>query len=338
MSILKAFLQSPASLPAYRLYDFFRQSAAAVAAPRRLSLGQPLTPFFIIGSGRSGTTLMRAILVSHGTVAIPPESYVIPSVIRAYQSLNHLPWPDLCRVIIGRFESSQDFRHWEISLAPACREAMELPPARRDLASIIDIVFRCYLNEHFPAATMWGDKSPVNTTYVTWLDKLFPSARYIHLLRDGRDVVNSFIHSGIHSSLRAACEDWQDRVRAARRFGERIGGGRYLEIRYEDLVQQPRSQIERVTAFLGLEFNEAMLHHEAIVPNLRDIVELPHYAGVRQGINQDAISRWRQGLSSPDQAYVREKLHVDLVATGYLNSGAEFRSLTANSSLGSAAH
>lgn len=337
MSLVKGFRQSPLSLPAYRALDLLRQAASVLAAPRPLSLDRVPPPFFIIGSGRSGTTLMRAILASQGSLGIPPESYVLPDVIRAYRSLAYLAWPDLCRIIIGRFESSEHYRYWETDLGPACREAIDLPPDRRDLAGIVDIVFRCYLKQHFPAATLWGDKSPSNTTYVTWLDKLFPSARYIHLLRDGRDVVHSFLRTGITTNLRTACEDWQVRVRAARRFGRRIGSARYLEVRYEDLVRQPRNQIASVTSFLGLTFSEAMLHHETRAPDLQDIVQVPHYAGVLRGINDGAVSRWQQGLSRTEQAYVQRKLHTDLAATGYLDAGTDCFAPLPEPSLGSGA-
>lgn len=338
MSTVKGFRQSPLSLPTYRALDLLRQATAAVASRHALSLGQVPPPLFIIGSGRSGTTLMRAILVSHGSLAIPPESSVIPTVIRVYRSLDYLDWPDLCRIIIGRFESSEHFHYWKADLGGACREAIELPPDRRDLAGIVDIVFRCYLKQHFPAATMWGDKSPSNTTYVTWLDRLFPSARYIHLLRDGRDVVSSFLRTGITRNLRTACEDWQVRVRAARRCGQRVGAARYLEVRYEDLVRQPRSQIGRVTAFLGLKFSEAMLHHEAVAPDLGDIVAVPHYAGVLRSINDGAVGRWQLGLSRSDQAYVQRKLHADLAAAGYLDTGTNSLAPLPEAPFGSEAH
>jgi len=317
MLLLKQLRRSRFSLAARGAHDLLRYTVRAMASPPPLSLGQPLRPCFIIGSGRSGTTLVRAILAAHGGVAIPPESYVIPEVIRAYRSLGFLPWPDLCRVVVGRFESHPDFADWETDLAPACRHAISLPAEQRDLAHIIDAVYRCYLARHMPAATVWGDKTPSNTTFVEWLDRVFPSARYIHLLRDGRDVVSSFVRAGIASSLRGACDDWQGRVRAARGLGRRVGRDRYLEMRYEDLVLDPQAEILRLCSFLGLEFRDAMLQHERVAPGLADVCRVPHHANVRTRLNTSYVGNWRASLSAADQAYVEQRLGRDLVAAGY---------------------
>lgn len=317
MLLVQRIRRSRFGLAAARVQGLLGHAACAVGRPPPLSLGQPLRPCFIIGSGRSGTTLVRAILTAHGGVAIPPESYVIPEVIRAHRSLGFLSWPDLCRVVVGRFESHPDFADWETDLAPACRDAISLPPEQRDLAHIIDAVFRCYLYRHMPTAVLWGDKTPSNTTYVEWLDRVFPSALYIHVLRDGRDVVSSFMRTGIASSLGGACDDWRGRFRAARRLGRRVGEARYLEVRYEDLVTDWQREITRLCKFLQLEFRDAMLHHELIAPCLTDVRRVPHYANVLTRLNPSFVGNWRSNLSAADQALVERRLGLDLVAAGY---------------------
>jgi hypothetical protein len=172
------------------------------------------------------------------------------------------------------------------------------------------------MDQHFPAASIWGDKTPANTTYAQWIDRVFPAARYIHILRDGRDVVSSFVNAELRADLGHACEDWKARVAAARRLG-RKAGERYLEIRYEDLVLEPRQQISRVCGFLGIEFREAMLRHDQIASRLQDVAALPHHARVMKAISADRIGRWKQDLSSRQQAYVQRELKRGLTVAGY---------------------
>jgi hypothetical protein len=314
--MLRNLRRNKLGLAAGGVYDLLRFSRTALSRRHPLSPDQAPAPFFIIGSGRCGTTLLRAMLVSHGSVAIPPESNMIPAAIRKYSALSFLDWADLCRLVIADFESLPDFPHWQTSLAGAYAKAVALPSGQRALATIIDVIYRCYIEQHFPAASIWGDKTPANTTYVEWIDQVFPNARYIHMLRDGRDVVSSFVKSGIHSDLGRACEDWKARVAAARRFGEK-SGERYLEVRYEDLVREPRQQISRVCALLGLEFREAMLRHERIAPRLTDVAVVPHHSQVMRGINADRIGGWTRNLSAQQQAYVQRTLRRGLIAAGY---------------------
>ena len=61
-------------------------------------------PFFIVGSGRSGNTLLRAVLTGHSKVAIPPESYVLAKTIRRFRSYSFLNWSLLVRMILSEFE------------------------------------------------------------------------------------------------------------------------------------------------------------------------------------------------------------------------------------------
>lgn len=101
------------------------------------------TPFFIIGSGRSGNILLRAVLVSHPKLAIPPESYVLPRTVRIFQAYNFLPWKELVKLIVGEFESNQDFYTWGINLHGVYDRILSLDKDDRTLANIIDKIGTC---------------------------------------------------------------------------------------------------------------------------------------------------------------------------------------------------
>jgi hypothetical protein len=114
----------------------------------------------------------------------------------------------------------------------------------------------------------WGDKTPMYMRHLPLLRRLFPTAQYVHLIRDGRDAALSFLElpKGIAFETWAHPRGvadfaslWRTEVAAARRHGRRVGAGRYLEIRYEDLVAGAEPVLRRICEFAGLPYESAML-------------------------------------------------------------------------------
>ena len=130
----------------------------------------------------------------------------------------------------------------------------------------IAAVFEAYAAER--GKPRWGDKTPLYMQHLPLLERLFPEASFVHLIRDGRDAALSFLSvpEGImtegwgypRDAAGFACQ-WATEVRAARALGERVGPGRYLELRYEALVADPAGELRRTCSFAGLEYDEAML-------------------------------------------------------------------------------
>jgi hypothetical protein len=106
----------------------------------------------------------------------------------------------------------------------------------------------------------WADKDPSNTLLLPFVDRLFPDAQYIHLLRDGHDVVASHRDRwGYRSGARAARGAWKRYVEAARAFGASLPPGRFHELRYERLVEDPEAELRTLVDFLGEDWDPAML-------------------------------------------------------------------------------
>jgi Sulfotransferase family len=149
------------------------------------------------------------------------------------------------------------------------------------------------------------------------LERLFPDALYVHLIRDGRDAAVSFLgmppgivtRSWAHPETAAdfACQ-WRSEVEAARGLGVRVGADRYLEVRYEAFVADPAAELERICAFAGLPFEPAMLDYvgkteSAAKPHQRSL-ERPPTPGLRD---------WRNELEPADVAAF-EAVASDLLA------------------------
>jgi hypothetical protein len=271
-------------------------------------------PFFIVGSGRCGSTLLRAMLEAHPDVHIPPESG-LATMVREYRRYSRLPWTVLLRILLAPLGYERAWEPWELKPGPLLSELQGLPPEKRNIATVLEAVYRAHLREHKPTASRWGDKTPPHTPELPALHAVFPDLQVIHLLRDGRDVVQSFMRVS-QAGLPYFAGAWLRAVRAAQAFGARHPG-QYLEVRYEDLVREPHAIIQRVTTFLDLGFDERMLRHHELDLGLGDVERHPRLQGVREPVYQTSVGRWRKELDAQQVADLDHLLRPTLVALGY---------------------
>lgn len=260
---------------------------------------------------------MRAILYRHPSLCIPPESYVLGYVVRQFRRYSFLPWDALVAWVIGIFETHPQFSLWNLDLREFRAQAAGYDPSCRTLTDLLDGLYRAYLAQKKPRATRWGDKTALNTFHLPRIHAVFPHAQYVHMMRDGRDVVSSFLTSGLYEDVELLCRRWELSIREARRFARRAGEERYLEIRYETLVQEPEATIREVARFLEIEFVEDMLHPHEDVACLGD-AHLPHFENLRKPINVESIGRWERDLAPHQRRFVTRRLGAELKRLGYL--------------------
>lgn len=218
------------------------------------------SPFFVVGVDRSGTTLLRVMLDRHPDLAIPPESHFIPRMWVRRRRYGRRGRIDDLEQFLDDLAGDSYFREWGLSVDAVRQELRHA--ARPDFAVVLDAIFRAYARTC--GKPRWGDKTPDYIKHLPLLGLLFPSARFIHMVRDGRDVALSMLDlHRLHRHSATVGLIWARRVRRGRVEGERLGPSRYIEIRYEDLVREPEAELIRICAFLGSPFHPAMLKHDA---------------------------------------------------------------------------
>ena len=261
-------------------------------------------PVLILGVRRSGTTLLRVVLDRSAELAVPDESYFVPQLAERHgAAIDVADFVDDLRRL-------PTLREWDVPLEevrPRLREGMPLGDA-------IAVVYETYAADR--GKPRWGDKTPMYMAYLPLLERLFPTALYVHLIRDGRDAATSFLsmprgivtESWAHPRTPAAfaCQ-WRTEVEAACALGRRVGG-RYLEVRYEDLVEAPAAAIEQVCRFAGLVFDPSMLAYADEV----DVSAKPHQQRLREA-PRPGVRNWRSELS-PDDVAAFEAVGGDLLA------------------------
>lgn len=215
------------------------------------------SPVFVVGSGRSGTTLLRLMLDSHPMLAIPGESTFIRYLWmnRDYYWRRGQFQP---RLLLKAILADPNFQRWEI---PAERvwarvQLLETP----SFSDIIAAPFEAYADSH--GKSRWGDKTPNYVLSIREIAQLFPDASFVHVIRDGRNVALSYMSIPMFTGgIWAATWLWRDRVNAGLRAGKSLGPQRYLQIRYEDLVRNPERELRALCVFLNLEFSGDMLRY-----------------------------------------------------------------------------
>jgi hypothetical protein len=270
-------------------------------------------PFFIVGSGRSGSTLLRLIVSTHSRISIPPETwFLIPLVDRlplgdplgpaqvteAHQIItSHYRWPDLA-LDAGWLRE----RYAELD-----------EPTLRQLTDVI------YLElTRREGKIRWGDKTPPYVKILPQLTQLYPEARIIHLARDGRDVAKSFLDAGWHGRfLHRSTAEWNVAIDAFREYRRSGHGDDVLDIRYEDLVLDTEATVRRVCRFLGESYEPAMLDFadsiEAKVPER----EAHAHKKLFRAPRASDIERWRRELSRFDLLIAESFLARNLRRMGY---------------------
>ncbi len=256
--------------------------------------------------------MLRLMLDVHPDVAIPSETHVIPSLWRQRRRFER----------DGRFDAAlltdhllHEFRieRWEIPEATIRRrvDALREPT----YASVWEAFFMAYADHH--GKRRWGDKTPAYVIDIPLLARLFPSARVVHLIRDGRDVSKSLVESDMFPDrMVKAAEYWNVLVRKGREFGAALPPGRYLETRYEALVAEPERELRRVCGFLDLSFRPEMLAaHERAGERigedprkLHTSVYLPPTGGLRS---------WDRDMDPRDVALVEAIAERTLQELGY---------------------
>ncbi len=301
------------------------QRAVTASRPEGRSKEGALAPSpFIVGAARSGTTLLRLMLDAHPDLAIPPETHFIPQAARACESA-----PNPQRAFLETVTSSRRWKDYGIQSDLLARRIYSVEPF--DLGEALRAFYKLYA-ERF-GKPRWGDKTPPYVDRMDVIQDLLPEARFIHVVRDGRDVALSSMGLWFGpDSIEEAARRWRAVIEKARRQSRKLP--HYLEIRYEDLVSNTEPALRKVSNFVGLPWDRGMLaYHETAEERLSEIqqdIRATDGGRVIRGEERraihsltnrppqrDRIGRWRQEMTVKDRERFEELAGETLRGLGY---------------------
>ena len=211
-------------------------------------------PVFVIGMNGSGTTMLLRCLDRHPELySFPNETKVLPYFIKSLPKYGDLRNDKNYLRLWNDLRNEFAFRKVTKGVPPPLPvEWRDLP---RDFRSIVDEIFKYFASTE--GKIRWCEKTPMHALHIHTLASVFPDARFLHIIRDGRDCAASF-HRRWGFKPERAIFRWKNVVREARRQGDSLGGT-YCEIFYEKLTQDPEPELRRICKFLDVSFNKAML-------------------------------------------------------------------------------
>lgn len=270
-------------------------------------------PFFIIGSGRSGTTLLRMILASHSRLTIPPETYFLAPVLAELRAGRVLSEKEVDRAVAIM---TGHFRWPDMGIAATDFAAAARALAKPTLREVIEIIYAAHLVRE--KKLRWGDKTPVYIRIVPQLAALFPGARFIHLVRDGRDVAKSFQSTGWYGPLLYKnMTEWREAMAIERRLEASPLARQMLTVRYEDLVLSTERVTREICAFLGETYEPQMLSWQEQVDHLVPRREMHIHTKLRRPPSTADIERWRREMTGWELFVCEAFMGADLSRAGY---------------------
>lgn len=276
-------------------------------------------PVFIIGCPRSGTTMLQLMLHSHPRMAVPPETrFVIPAYYRR-RVFGDLRVTERRRSMAEWIanDRSTKFRELKVDKEAFIRQVVDGPGS---LGSVIGTAFRMYA-ERF-GKPRWGDKRPSYVKHTDLLLRLFPDAQFIHLIRDGRDCVASLKEMPWYTldSFHAVAT-WAEAVDTGARLRRTMPEDSYYELRYEDLTDDPETELKKLCAFLEEDFSPAM-----VSPREAASVAVPSHkvwhSNTHGEVTRSRVGSWAHRLDDWEIALCEQVLGARLAARGYELSGA----------------
>lgn len=224
-------------------------------------------PFFVIGSGRNGSTMLNRMLNQHSQLFLPSEQFFLGPIIFKFHYYNYAIWRDLVKIIVGELIPSGGSHTWNDGSLPDMKRLYKLSKEKKNLQYLIDVIFRA--NPECSDSAIWGDTSPLNARYLREILHAFPKGKYIFLIRDGRDVVTSYYQAGTDQLGEYALP-----AKAAQHWMYSIEMYDYLRcrvpvklVKYEELVVNTEEVLSEICAYLNQTYEPSLTQFHENIPN-----------------------------------------------------------------------
>ncbi len=276
-------------------------------------------PIFIVGTGRSGTTLLRMMLNSHSKIAISPETHFF----RLFWSNRHKYGKDLddednFKKLWNDLTNCKYFK--DLKFEDPQRIYKELLSEKRSYKSIFEKLLKEYSIQH--NKLRWGEKTPVHLVYIETILAFFPYAKIIHIIRDPRDVALSYkkVPWGKNDVFSVA-RLWNKYMEIPKRC-KRVNNSNFLEIKYEDLVKKPKEILKIICSFIEEDFEEQMLNFHVYSKQYM-VQNEPWKEGVLKPLSTANIGKWKKELSKWEIEQIEIKCRRNMVEKGYLKGSLD---------------
>jgi len=261
-------------------------------------------PIFIGGCERSGTTLLGAMLGGHKECLCIPESSFKVKVIQRIRGQGEEK--NDIKNALEMIKGYGRFKLWGLEI-----EDDAFIKGINSYSELISYLVKKYGEKTKKTAfKIWVDHTPTNLRYAAELIDLFPEAKMIHIIRDGRGVASSVMRMdwGPNTVNRAA-NWWMEKVGYGLTAESFLKNGRVIRVKYEDIVTNPETAMKKLCSFLEIEYYPEMIEGKGF-----DIPE--HSSGTHALIgkkpDRNRANAWEKELS-PRQVEIFESLASEML-------------------------
>lgn len=262
------------------------------------------------------------MLTSHANILVPPECGFIQWLAADYKDWSN----ELADSFIIDLLRTKKFETWGLTASDLQRQFRQDKP--RSYAQACQSVILAYASHQNKCLKAWGDKNNYYVDHLRVIINLFPEARYIHIVRDGRDVLCSYrstmaidSRSPYKPKLPLNSHDvavqWSNNVRKAM---ELLPKSSTTTIRYEDLVRRPKTELGKVCHSLKLKFEEEMLDFHRInkTHELEPQSTLDWKRKTLTPIDSESVGRYGSELEPSEREIFEQVAARELRAFGYI--------------------
>ncbi len=273
-------------------------------------------PVFIVGAARSGTTLLQYMLRSHPDISLPTAEshFFIPFYLRRMEFGDLTQYKNLHALINEIYHSKISFFNDDLHGINFNVEEITTTLHHQECTTIPEVITGIFrANAKAEQKTRWGDKTPYYILHLDTLLEMFPDAQFVHLIRDGRDCALSMLQRKWDLkifNIYHAAYTWEKYVQAGRTFS--VGHPEcYLEIRYEDILNNPKRSMHDLCNFLNVPYDDALIEFKKSIGagNKTPLLTKP-----LQRSNQ---SKWQSTMKEKDLVVFESLAGSTLAENGY---------------------
>lgn len=261
-------------------------------------------PFvFLIGRPRSGTTMLRSMLDAHPNIRIPLESAFIKNLFPEYGMIKK--WkPGKILAFHNDLRKQPQFNLWAIDNEYLKKLLLDIPEdfTFQEICKIIYSNVVSLFNKK--EIKIIADKNPPYTLYIPFIQKIFPDARFIYIIRDYRDNVLSMKNVDFERPwLPSLAYRWKYYNKKFLK-SYRKDRSRFYIIKYEDLVTDPENHLKKLCDFLGIEYTDDMIHYnrikdEALKIYPQELINRYHKS-LFEPISTSKVGLWKNKMSATE--------------------------------------
>jgi hypothetical protein len=224
-------------------------------------------PIFLVGAPRSGTTLLQYMMGSHPNVSIPTgESHFMIPIYRDREKFGNLKEKyDVRKVLEAMYSINPEFLDTDLQGLRFDINSLSNDLWSSGCDTIPKIFNELYsMNARGEGKLRWGDKTPYYVLHMKTLKEMFPDAKFIHIIRDGRDAALSMLRRKNDLkifNIYHAAKIWKRFVQEGATTGKELGSDVYFEFRFEDLLLDPEFVVHDICRFIKEPYTDSIINY-----------------------------------------------------------------------------